>query len=478
MKQKLSIALLLFSISIIGCNTIENEDNRFSDSMSDSTQYLIPQETQTLTVEDAAKVAMKFQLSLNGANNTKATNKSEVESIYEINDDSGSSAMYAVNFNDGRGFVLVGATKNFYPILAYSDKGNFSSHRDQSGMDIWINQQKQLISCAKSLPADSVKVFHNDWLHFEKTSSDTPVTKTGDLWSLRTAAVSYWQGQGYDCIDLGLGANYLPSDVYADWCNYAEMMSDSDYDYMLSAFIIHKSINNNSQIGPLMATTWGQDSPYNALLTPINGELPRAGCSIAAMAQIMRYYEWPTIYNWSSMSNSTGTTATAQLYRDLGLDAQTNYGLNGSSTTINNLRQAITGSQYNYHYTASVVDHSYSTTVANINSYKPVYMQGRDPSDGSDHAWVCDGYKSNYTDESYMLVILPPDEPYTVVDGYAYDDYHLTTYLYMNWGEDGDANGWFYSDNVAFSGYLYNTLIEFNFSSLRKDIVNITPATN
>ena len=105
-------------------------------------------------------------------------------------------------------------------------------------------------------------------------------------------------------------------------------------------------------------------------------------------------------------------------------------------------------------------------------------MQGSDSSDGSAHAWVCDGYKSNNYTDTYLLVILPPDEPYTLADGYIYNDYYLTSYLYMNWGEDGDANGWFYSDNVAFSGYLYGALIQFNYSSNRKDIVNITPGTN
>ena len=71
---------------------------------------------------------------------------------------------------------------------------------------------------------------------------------------------------------------------------------------------------------------------------------------------------------------------------------------------------------------------------------------------------------------------------YTVDDKYMqaensswYSDSNSYEYLHMNWGEDGDANGWFSGDNVAFSGYLYNTLIQFNYSSNRQDIINITP---
>lgn len=47
--------------------------------------------------------------------------------------------------------------------------------------------------------------------------------------------------------------------------------------------------------------------------------------------------------------------------------------------------------------------------------------------------------------------------------------------LHMNWGEDGGANGWFSGDSVAFSGYVWTSWVQFNYSSDRKDIVNIIP---
>jgi hypothetical protein len=45
----------------------------------------------------------------------------------------------------------------------------------------------------------------------------------------------------------------------------------------------------------------------------------------------------------------------------------------------------------------------------------------------------------------------------------------------MNWAEDGGANGWFSGDSVAFSGYVWTSWVQFNYSSDRKDIVNIIP---
>lgn len=102
-------------------------------------------------------------------------------------------------------------------------------------------------------------------------------------------------------------------------------------------------------------------------------------------------------------------------------------------------------------------------------------MQGKE-TEGEAHAWVCDGLKT-YTTAIYLaLMVYTVDDKYMQAENSSwYSDSNSYEYLHMNWGEDGDANGWFSGDNVAFSGYLYNTLIQFNFSSNRKDIINITP---
>ena len=55
-------------------------------------------------------------------------------------------------------------------------------------------------------------------------------------------------------------------------------------------------------ITPLISTLWSQDAPYNNLCPVIPTGKPGAGaktvtgCVATAMAQIMKYYEWPATY--------------------------------------------------------------------------------------------------------------------------------------------------------------------------------------
>lgn len=50
---------------------------------------------------------------------------------------------------------------------------------------------------------------------------------------------------------------------------------------------------NRSPISPLISTRWDQCAPYNNLIPQHNGNTPYTGCVATAMAQIMRYHEWP-----------------------------------------------------------------------------------------------------------------------------------------------------------------------------------------
>ena len=51
--------------------------------------------------------------------------------------------MYIINYRDG-GFAIVSATKNCYPVLAYSDEGSFTLSKDMGGaLCGWITQKRQ-----------------------------------------------------------------------------------------------------------------------------------------------------------------------------------------------------------------------------------------------------------------------------------------------------------------------------------------------
>ena len=46
-------------------------------------------------------------------------------------------------------------------------------------------------------------------------------------------------------------------------------------------------------IAPMLQTSWDQSAPYNNLCPEVNGKKTPTGCTATAMAQIMKFHEWP-----------------------------------------------------------------------------------------------------------------------------------------------------------------------------------------
>lgn len=106
-------------------------------------------------------------------------------------------------------------------------------------------------------------------------------------------------------------------------------------------------------VQPLVQTRWGQYDPFN-LLCPkdsVSGQNALAGCGPIAMAQIIRYYEQPSVsptggnYQWAMMTSHPTThqesMAIAKLVADCGVNAFTSYGRENSSTEMRNIVNAL-----------------------------------------------------------------------------------------------------------------------------------------
>ena len=211
-------------------------------------------------------------------------------------------------------------------------------------------------------------------------------------------------------------------------------------------------------VGPLLNTTWHQQGGFNDALPYItcnsNPYQVLAGCVPIAMAQVMKYHEYPTSYNWSSMPNTYGTTTTANLISDLHTEISTMYG--GSPNPLSYSCTPSTGvsaganmgsvlkNDFNY-TTADWASYNYQTVKSDITYGKPVILSGSNTSSG--HMWVADGHK-------------------TIT--YTYEDCYSISYLYfnMNWGWYGSSDGWFAFDNFNPNNTYNNN---------KKMIYNITP---
>jgi len=226
-------------------------------------------------------------------------------------------------------------------------------------------------------------------------------------------------------------------------------------------------------VSPLVKALWGQGSPYNALCPGVS----KTGCVATAMAQIMRYWNYPvkgtgsssyncnygvltadygnTIYDWSSVPTGkvdSANNAVATLMYQCGVSVDMNYSpsVSDAFVTIYDNPQApqvcaqIAYTQY-FGYNAETIqalqeyyysDQNWINAIeTELNASRPVEYVGFDAIKGG-HTWVCDGYDSNNK-------------------------------LHMNWGWNGIDDG-YYSINLLNPG-------GYNFSDNHEVLVGIKP---
>lgn len=179
---------------------------------------------------------------------------------------------------------------------------------------------------------------------------------------------------------------------------------------------------NKQMIEPLLKTTWNQSAPYNNMCPKQGTERSVTGCVATAMAQCMKYYEWPvypvgkndlytfqgTTLDWANMIDNypfggyTGrqANAVALLMLQCGRSVDMTYSPNESGAQGNMPLKAWT-TYFDYskdlrlHYRDYYDSKTWENMVYNelINA-RPVFYSGYSYAGG--HAFVCDGYKEGY----------------------------------------------------------------------------------
>lgn len=241
-------------------------------------------------------------------------------------------------------------------------------------------------------------------------------------------------------------------------------------------------------VNALITTSWNQYPYYNIKcpsdpsLSSLGGH-PTTGCVATAMAQIMKYWEYPkkgygsksyrseyygtlyadfgsTAYDWDNMplklsasTSSTQNNAVATLMYHCGVAVSMGYNSNGrgsSGAFVVNVGGGRASAEeafktyFDYASTLSGViwDQSTSTSTwssmlkTELDSKRPILYAGY-KSNGGGHAFICDGYDSN-------------------------NKFHF------NWGWGGQSNG-FYSLTAGTSG-------SHNFTQGQQAVIGISPA--
>ena len=97
-----------------------------------------------VTSKQAAEIAEKFLSKEPGAA-TRSFASARVETVRDA-ENGNAPAMHAVIYPEG-GFVIVSATKDYFPVLAYSDENPFDMEVAlQSGVSVWLEETKAYIT--------------------------------------------------------------------------------------------------------------------------------------------------------------------------------------------------------------------------------------------------------------------------------------------------------------------------------------------
>jgi hypothetical protein len=223
----------------------------------------------------------------------------------------------------------------------------------------------------------------------------------------------------------------------------------------------------SKDVSPILPCTWNQGCGYNALC-PVNASGPCgrvwAGCVATAMAQVMKYHAWPTsgigshsythyvygllsadfgaaVYDWTSMSNTSGNAEVAELIYHCGVSVNMNYSPSGSGAYTSDVATSL---KTYFDYTknllftskSSYTDENWAKLLrAEIDEGRPLVYQGYGPSGG--HAFNIDGYQG-------------------------------TDYFHLNWGWGGSYNGYYYLNDLTPGSY--------SFTNGQATIVGVMPA--
>lgn len=302
-----------------------------------------------ITMEEANGIASKLKYQpfddgkfpIQAKTDKNLTRAKIVKNTTAVPDEDGKIVYYVINYEDS-GFIVLSADNRVNPVLAFSASGRFPIKETQypSGLVAWLAETKDLVKNVRRYNIKQSKEVKEAW-----TKSIIQNLVSADILSDGVVA------NRIEPIDPGPIGPGNPGGC----------------------------ANKHEFIGPLLQTSWGQWGVYNDLAPNLgcanaDGRAP-TGCVATAMAQIMRFHEFPNNYSWFNMPDNWGTMETAQLMRDIGDDVNMEFGCNGSGADTEDEVASSFRNDFGY-ASASYADYNSETVTNNIRSGRPVILKG------------------------------------------------------------------------------------------------------
>lgn len=470
---KKSMTALLALITIMSAFSCQNnsfdevaKDNGNTEEVAPSQGMKIDGLADNMCSQDAYKVANIFLSS----KSTRAYSKT-ISNVTPYNDAQGNPLFFAVDFADNQGYVLISATKKFFPVIAYSSQGSFESAKGLSKE--WIEGISKEISKAKT---SSDKTINPEWIKyatFYPNDIETRASST-DIAKWKNEIISEYKGKtdnptvnnfnncdnynsefmtlaGFEQQFSSHTSQELEKQIDFEMCDKLGFAKD---DILCQVFYCEKS----TVYGPHLKTTWHQFYPYNGAI-----EEGAMGCVTIALGQFMNYYRMPSNKNWDAI-NKDGSTEQQLFLKEVGESVGIDYNTSdrGAST-----KKAIKSLE-NYGYRIKGTSELPSSSILH-NDLIICRGEPKDkPEDG--HMWVIDGINiiNNFTIVDVYLPckqdlvsyeVKEGDNPYypcisKEINRMIFQYYHMNWGGALSWNIAGnykcDANSTTYSNKVKF----------------------------
>lgn len=388
------------------------------------------------------------------------TSRSNSASVSTISDADGINTMYVINYGVNDGWQIVSASKNVSPILAYSETGHFDvSHISQAplGLTSWIENSSSIVKESYKLDEDSVIEVRKLWKRY---SSNRSMSRAGasdynpkdilkyiskdeydKLIQIMNDSIYSWNKQGWDvqiCDKYFLDENpeLLDDALGTIFGPYTDAVCEL-------TFKLHKTwadVHSNQ----LIKTIWHQGSPYNQSFPYVEGlGTAYVGCVPLAIGQLMRYYEYPVTYNWSSMPYDYATTTTSDFLLELAEMANAKYKDYGTSVKLDNAKKVFSNLGYS---TSKTFDYTYGDRLPSIGIFfakltikdecKPWFTDGG-------HSWISGGSSSvTEWEQTVYYTFRERLKMDTFNDCWPHEICHAK-FTYMIWGWASGYNGFF-----------------------------------
>ena len=256
--------------------------------------------------------------------------------------------------------------------------------------------------------------------------------------------LGYTDEGSYDAENIPVGLQ--------DWLRQVTVLMQAVHEGKITKSDVRRK-SSKVMVQALIRTQWNQGTPYNNLCPMLNGQRCITGCVATAMAQVMKYWEWPkhgygsmtyydpgcgqtlsrdfteSEYDWDNMREkySSGTSdgdawPVATLMRDCGYAVEMNYTPSESGACVS----AYTMETY-FHYSSLATDRYvraypvekwHEFIREDLLAGRPVLYSGQSSSGGHEF----------------------------IIDGFDTEDYY-----HVNWGWGGYQDGWFIL--TALNGY-------------------------